>query len=375
MEDYLSGIIAILASFQLLFVALFLIFHKKGKRSNNLLLGLVFLLFAISLGDFAIRISKIELANPVIHLIDDGFFFLYGPLIYLYVRGVVFVDSKLRAKDLLHMIPYTIYLVYLAYNFIFLDHEQQAFIASQIDNADLPVWIYFAGISIYIYTFVYLWLSGRTVSTYRRIIKNKFSSLHEINLNWLRFIIQSFAAITIIAMIHNVIPVLGNRFFLYISLIFLLIFTFFFINRVLLKALNQSAIFAGIEMGEAREKYAGSGLSKEEIDLHYKQLQDLLEKEKIYLDPDLSLQDLAGKLQTSSKVLSQVINQRSDYSFFDFINSYRCEEVKRLISASDPKVTILEIMYEAGFNSKSSFNKEFKKLIGVTPTAYRKSLL
>ena len=176
-------------------------------------------------------------------------------------------------------------------------------------------------------------------------------------------------------MIHNVIPVLGNRFFLYLSLIFLLIFTFFFINRVLLKALNQSAIFAGIEMGEASEKYAGSGLSKEESDLHYKKLQDLLEKEKTYLDPDLSLQDLAEKLQTSTKVLSQVINQRSAYSFFDFINSYRCEEVKRLISESDPKVTILEIMYEAGFNSKSSFNKEFKKLIGITPTAYRKSLL
>ena len=80
MKDYLSGIISILASFQLLFVALFLFMHKKGNRRNNMILGLVFLLFSLSLGDFAIRISGIEVQNQVLHLIDDGFLFLYGNL-------------------------------------------------------------------------------------------------------------------------------------------------------------------------------------------------------------------------------------------------------------------------------------------------------
>jgi len=375
MKDYLSGIIAILASFQLLFVAMFLISHKKGKRRNNLLLGLVFLLFALSLGDFAIRTSHIELPNQLIHLIDDGFLFLYGPLLFLYVRGVVYVDSKLRAKDFLHLIPITIYLGCLGYIFIILDPEQQASTTQKILSADLPVWMYLAGTSIYIYIFIYLWLAHRTVKTYRRIIRNKFSSLHEINLNWLSFIIQSFVAITIIVMFHFLVSALVNRFVLYVSLILLLIYTFFFVNRVLVKALNQTAIFAGIELGEAREKYSGSVQSKEEIDILYYQMLNLLEKEKTYLDPNLSLQDLAAKLLSTSKILSQVINQRSRKNFFDFINTYRCEEVKRLISESSPKVTVLEIMYEAGFNSKSSFNKEFKKLNGITPTAYRKSIL
>lgn len=74
MKDYLSGIISILASFQLLFVSVFLFTHKKGKRTNNRLLGIVFLLFSISLGDFALRISGIEFSIQVIHLIDDGFY-------------------------------------------------------------------------------------------------------------------------------------------------------------------------------------------------------------------------------------------------------------------------------------------------------------
>jgi len=374
MKDYLSGIISILASFQLLFVALFLIMHKKGNKRNNRMLGLIFLLFSLSLGDFAIRISGIEIQNQVLHLIDDGFFFLYGPLLYFYVRGVVYIDLKLRAKDLLHLIPFFTYNGYLAYSILMLDPMEQDQITQKIITASLPVWVYVAGISIYIYIFTYLWLADRTVKTYRKVIKSKFSSLKEVNLDWLRFIIRSFAAITIIAMIHNVIPVLGNVIFLYVTLILLLIFTFFFINRVLVKALNQPEIFAGIEFKKTAEKYAGSGLTEKEIGNYYSQLLYILENEKLYLNPELVLQDLAGHMQSSPKVLSQVINQQSGLNFFDFINSYRCEEVKRIIADADPKMTILEIMYEAGFNSKSSFNKEFKKLNGITPTEFRKSI-
>jgi AraC-like DNA-binding protein len=257
---------------------------------------------------------------------------------------------------------------------VVLDQEEQQEITQRIETVSLPAWIYLVGISVYIYTIVYLWLAYRTVNTYRSIIKNKFSSLNKINLDWLRFIIHSFTTITIIAMIHNVVPVLGNFVFLYATLILLLIFTFFFINRVLVKALNQPEIFAGIELKEAKEKYTGSNLSAAEIEEYHIALLSLLERDKLYLNADLTMQDLSEKMQLPTKVISQVINQESGKSFFDFINTYRCEEAKKLINSSDPRVTILEILYEAGFNSKSSFNKEFKKLTGSTPSEYRKSL-
>ncbi len=372
MKDYLSGIISILASFQLLFVSVFLFTHKKGDRRNNGLLGLVFLLFALSLGDFALRISGIEFRLQAMHLIDDGFFFLYGPLIYFYVRRIVYRDLQWKAKDLLHLIPFLGYCLYLIYLLVMLNPEEQRQLTQKIVNASLPAWVYLGGLSVYVYTLIYLLLANRTINTYRNVIKNKFSTLDKINLNWLKFILQSFAVITVVAMIHNVIPALGNLIFLYNSLILLLIITFFFINRVLVKALHQPEIFAGIELKEAREKYTGSKLKQDELERYFSQLLSILETEKLYLDPDLSLQTLARHMQISSKDLSQVINQRSGKNFFDFINSYRCEEAKNLMRTSDPKVTILEILYEAGFNSKSSFNKEFKKLSGTTPTEYRK---
>lgn len=374
MTDYLSGIISIMASFQLFFVAVFLFTNKKGNRRNNYLLGLLFLLFSLSLADFALRMSGIGFHNQVLHLIDDGFFFLYGPVLYFYVRGVVFQDFRFRVRNLFHLIPFITYLGLLIYMMFFLDPSELDQLSRRVVNANLPIWMYVASISIYIHILSYIWFAYKTVRSYGIVVRNKFSSLHKINLNWLLFIIQSFAAITIIAMIHNVVPALKNLVFLYVSLLILLVYTFFFINRVLVKALKQPEIFAGIELKEMKEKYAGSNLDEGEAASYYSRLLALLEREKLYLNPELTLRDLAEKLHSSPKILSQVINQCAGKNFFDLINSYRCEEVKNLMEVSGPKVTIQEIMFQSGFNSKSSFNKEFKKLTGLTPTEYKKSL-
>ena len=90
--------------------------------------------------------------------------------------------------------------------------------------------------------------------------------------------------------------------------------------------------------------------------------------------PSLSLNDLAGKLLMSPRILSQVINGSMNQNFFDFVNSYRIEEAKRiLLDPSSQHKTILEILYEVGFNSKSVFHSAFKKHANTTPTQFRKS--
>ena len=88
----------------------------------------------------------------------------------------------------------------------------------------------------------------------------------------------------------------------------------------------------------------------------------------------MNSKDLAEELGVSGKALSQIINQGFDQNFYDFINTFRCEEVKTILQGPDKKMTIIEAMFQAGFNSKSSFNKEFKKLTGQTPSEFKKSL-
>ena len=98
-----------------------------------------------------------------------------------------------------------------------------------------------------------------------------------------------------------------------------------------------------------------------------------IENEKLFLNPDLTIKDVADHIGSNTKNVSQVINQMHQKNFFDYINSYRCAEVKQILKAEENS-TILEAMYHSGFNSKSSFNKEFKKLTGQTPTEYKKSI-
>jgi AraC-like DNA-binding protein len=101
----------------------------------------------------------------------------------------------------------------------------------------------------------------------------------------------------------------------------------------------------------------------------------LLRNEKPYLDPQVSLSNLSEKLSISTKHLSQVINQSFNKNFFDFVNTYRIQEFQQILTDSrDDKLTVLEVMFQAGFNSKSSFNTAFKKETGLTPTEFRKTI-
>ncbi|WP_159949816.1 helix-turn-helix domain-containing protein [Polaribacter septentrionalilitoris] len=99
-----------------------------------------------------------------------------------------------------------------------------------------------------------------------------------------------------------------------------------------------------------------------------------MSKNKPYLNPSLSIRNLAAELNMNSRELSVLINQNLNQHFFDFVNEYRIEEAKSILKNPVKKeFTVLEILYEVGFNSKSSFNTAFKKHTGTTPTQFRKT--
>ncbi len=154
---------------------------------------------------------------------------------------------------------------------------------------------------------------------------------------------------------------------------------FYFTNGIIFKALRQPEIFGGVAPGEVAPeavkpaKYASSALMAPERESHLAGRRRWMETQKPYLNPDLTIEELSG--QVPVKVLSQVINESLGQNFFDFVNTYRVEEAKQLLTnARDPKITVLEVMYQAGFNSKSSFNTAFMKIALTTPSAYKKGV-
>lgn len=149
-------------------------------------------------------------------------------------------------------------------------------------------------------------------------------------------------------------------------------------NRAINKFLNiigdKISYETDCEIKEMRpDKYRKSTLSEEKAEIFSDKLLQYMDKEKAYVDPDISLQVLAENLSISSHHLSQVINQRLKKKYYEFINEYRVKEAEReLVCPNNQDKTIYEISLDVGFKSKSVFNSVFKEYIGMTPTQYRK---
>jgi AraC-like DNA-binding protein len=144
-----------------------------------------------------------------------------------------------------------------------------------------------------------------------------------------------------------------------------------FVVQVLLKALGQSSFFLFVDNDES----AGPDVNLEAKDGREKIVRaalQFMQSDKPYLEPELTLVQLAGRLAIKPRALSEAINDILNQNFFDFINRHRIQEAQQLLTNPvDKKITILEVLYQAGFNSKSSFNALFKKYTGQTPTEFR----
>jgi AraC-like DNA-binding protein len=158
-------------------------------------------------------------------------------------------------------------------------------------------------------------------------------------------------------------------------------FVWVYINVLLLKALRDTELFGVLEeeppaavegKGEVMEREKEAPAEWNEV---LGQLRGHMELRRPWLEPDLTLEQLAAQLKLRPKLLSQAINEGLGQNFFEFINTYRIGEAKRLLTnPADKKITVLEVLYQVGFNSKSSFNTVFKKQTGMTPSEFKKKM-
>jgi AraC-like DNA-binding protein len=126
-----------------------------------------------------------------------------------------------------------------------------------------------------------------------------------------------------------------------------------------------------VDGDEQKKKYPKSGLTEEASEKLHQALINLMTENALYKKSELSIDDLSSKLGIHPNYLSQIINQKEKKNFYDFVNTYRVEEFKRLIGMPrNQHLTLLSVAYDCGFNSKSSFNRYFKKATGQTPSEY-----
>jgi len=360
-----------------------LYFHPRADRSVSTFLALyiacVSMPLLIPLGQHLFSWQTIMLVEPVIVLI--------GPLLYFYVRSFRETITWHKAwPHLIIFIPYVL-IAWWSYVHVGMKYPRSTNVppeAAHHPSSYIPVTIRF------IQRLLYYFLTRRELNTYQRSIRNVFSDISHINLNWIRWLNNSILIILFAIMIlYIMILRYPENIGLWLVICGCMITIYIYLAA--LRGVTQPTIWqvqpsidkANLETilaeAEPTEKSANgspkpkkAGLNELKINEITTRIITLMEVDKLYQEPELTLQQLASRLQLSVHQLSQAINDGLKKNFYDLVNGYRVEEAKRLLM--DDKTagyTILSIGFEAGFNSKTTFNTVFKKFTGLTPSDFR----
>lgn len=343
-------------------------------------------ILAIFMGAIAIYMSNYYLkylgyweTYPHLVGITHPFPLLFGPLLYLYVEFSLRSEQRWKWTDWMHFLPFIVsYLLMTPFLFGTSAHDK---ILSDNQDFDSDYQLFFIAsfIAFFISGLLYPFLAFKKTIKYQQMIDDNFAYKDEISLTWLKSLIIGLWGIFVAVIIIVVLNLGFDVQFGFNSDLVGYILIVIFISALGFLGIRHQGIFTekrklkhDIDIVEVQtESYQKSGLKLSDAkDIHEKLLQ-LMQSEKPFLEPKLSLGQLADKLGVTSNNLSQVINQCEEMNFYDFINGYRVKEFIALASSPEnSNMNLLGIAFDSGFNSKSSFNQVFKKNTGKTPREY-----
>lgn len=371
-----------------IFLAALLYFHPKSDRSVTTYLALYILCYCIPM---LTPIVQHFFSWQVLTFIDP-FLLLLGPCLYLYVCS--YKEKITFRKAWRHLIVFFLFVVLDTY--LYIRFTTQYPLSSQIppEVPQLPIAKarIFARIGQMIF---YFFLAGKTLTSYQRSINHLFSETSRINLSWVRWLINGYVILLLIMIGLYFLILRSPENFGFIILINTAIVTPY-MYAVAFRGLTQPTLWqvrhettsdrveAAIKEVESIEelihddepKNQKTSLAQEKISEITGRVTQLMEDSKIYLQGELTLPDLAEKLDTPSYQVTQAINEGLGKNFYDLVNGYRVEEAKRLLSDPGSRNSkILTIGMDAGFNSKTTFNTVFKKFTGLTPSEFKEQQL
>lgn len=350
------------------FFAGLLISTKKPYSVTNRLMAAWLFLICIELTFALINSRVIEMyAFPFVA-------FTYGPLVYLYVTFMTEPDRKFNWFALFHFIPFA---VFFTVSVIF----REVPLLKDLRNFFSPD--RFISLRIVYSTSLFLSVTAYSILSFIAIRKHQ-ANLKElisftsgvITLNWLKIISISFYVAFLILFILGGLNMIGDFIpfdpyfvvFTFIA-IFSFVYSFYGIKQPIIFG---QAVKLQVDVKKDSEKYSRSGLKEKLAQEYLDLLISCMEKNKPYLNRDLSILDLAEITGIPRHHITQVLNEKHKKSFFTFINEYRVKEViSRFAVKKNNNFTILAIAYDSGFNSKTTFNSIFKAVTGQTPSDYR----
>jgi AraC-like DNA-binding protein len=350
--------------------SLVLFFTRKGPRRANRIMAIFLLAVAIGMANGIFSLLGLYEMSPALVILMGSVALAFGPLFYFYIRAMTIEDRRWTPTDVLHGVPFLLGI--LAYGTHLKSPAGGTASAGIIGWAVRYPWLVVTILSTF-QTVVYVTSVIRLLRAHSKKIKSTYSTIDRINLAWLRRRLAVYAAIWTIALVMIAVVGFESRALgLFMQIIAFLTALNIFATGY--RAMRQSEIVLGPSEARPGRRYERSSLTPESAGLYKKRLLDLMEREKSFLDPEITLPKLAQALEMPVAHLSRVINERFSRNFYEFINHYRVEEAKRKLAGPDAsRDKLITVALDCGFNSLATFNRVFKELAGRTPSDYRKN--
>lgn len=354
----------------------FILLTKKAKSIADKILFVWLCVILIHLTMFALISSQEYLKLPYLLGLEIPLPLLHGPLLFLYTTSLT--NSKTTAiNKLFHFIPFALALISII-PFLLLRSEDKI-IVYQYEGEAYSALTNIIFFGIILSGIIYTIFSLRSLIRHRRIIKDNYSYAEKINLQWLFKLIIGLSCIWIIVLFAD------DEYIFSSVVLYVLFIGYYGIKQVGIFTNQSPAVNSlALESTEPTElsltpsensKYEKSTLTDNQLKAIHGELVHLMRQKKLYLTPEITLTLVSQELNVHPNTLSQVINRVKQKNFFDYINTLRVEEFKeRVAKPENQKYTLLSLAYECGFNSKTSFNRNFKNITGKSPTEYLKEI-
>ncbi len=345
-ESGLLDIINSIAVTQLIFFTLYL-FIKGNKIPSTFFLKIHLIFQLLSYNNYLYFITGYHISKPLL-ILSIPSVFLWAPTFYFYIRSRLYIKFVPSLKLIIHGLPALLAVLFIMLKTGFL-HERQT---------NFGYLFYFSyKIQMFVYNIYTLFI----IYKYQNDLKYQTSASEHQKLNWLLIITYGITLNSLTSFILNFLTQYSTMNWEY--LIFLI-----FINIFFFKAIILPDQFLGID----EKKLLPVNLDKDKSICYFQSIEERINSNQLFLDPDLSLHNVAQAVKLSDRIVSQSIKQNVGLSFSDYINIKRIDYAKEVLrTTTKSEKNVLEILYEAGFNSKSVFNTQFKKHTGQSPTDFR----
>ena len=364
---------------------------RRDERLSDILLGWVLVGCCFNIWDYMLGFGGIEILWRQLEFFPRNLGLLFPPLCYFYLKSQVNADFRFTRADIIHALPFLIETIYRVIIF----SGGHDFVIRWERTVQDPYYIndflFTANIASQLY---YLYRALGLYKAYRSWIKTQFSDTEIISFRWFRNFLTGLAATAILSLLMTVLSLLYGLSYwqnwwddlAVVVLIYYASITGYAQPQPTRHLLFQPADSESAVLEYAKPALAEANQQQEQIvDSQpincqllpvqlmplYNRLLTFMTSETPYLEPELSLADLARRLHTNPVVLSQVINAGVGKNFNDFVNGYRVEAFKSAVSnPANRHLSLLGIALDCGFNSKATFNRAFKKFTGLLPKEF-----